>query len=96
MDNPKYAKRAEEHGHLLMDDINKPLDRAIWWLEYALRHPGMEHLRSPLHDVPWYQLMLLDVIGFLVLITVVLAYLAQAICKFLIRKITKSSKIKSD
>ena len=40
LDNPKYAKRAEEHGHLLMDDINKPLDRAIWWLEYALRHPG--------------------------------------------------------
>jgi hypothetical protein len=23
-----------------MDDINKPLDRAIWWLEYAVRHPG--------------------------------------------------------
>ena len=40
IEDPKYGRRAREHGSLLMDDINKPLDRAIWWLEYALRHPG--------------------------------------------------------
>ena len=42
----KYVRRAQEHGSLLMDDMTKPLDRAVWWIEYALRHPGMEHLRS--------------------------------------------------
>ena len=43
--DPKYSLRAQKHGTLLMDDITNPLDRAIWWLEYALRHPGVEHLR---------------------------------------------------
>ena len=43
--DPKYKRRAMEHGSLLLDDITNPLDRAIWWIEYALRHPGMEHLR---------------------------------------------------
>jgi len=43
--DPKYSRRAKEHGSLLMDDITKPLDRAIWWLEYAMRYPGMKHLR---------------------------------------------------
>jgi glucuronosyltransferase len=43
--NPRYSQRAKEHGSLLMDDITNPLDRAVWWIEYALRHPGVEHLR---------------------------------------------------
>jgi hypothetical protein len=57
---------------------------------------GMEHLRSPLHDIPWYQQMLLDVIAFLVLITGALVYLTLAFTKFLLRKFTKISKIKSE
>ena len=44
LDDPKYTQRARDHGDLLKDEINKPLDRAIWWLEYALRHPGKNKL----------------------------------------------------
>ena len=36
----KFAKRAEEHGTLVMDQITNPLDRAVWWIEYAMRHKG--------------------------------------------------------
>jgi len=56
--DPKYTQRAQKHGTLLMDDLTHPLDRAVWWIEYALRYPGVEHYRfsfffffSTLHSV---------------------------------------------
>jgi len=43
--DPKYSSNAKEYGSLLLDDITKPLDRAVWWIEYALRHPGVRLIR---------------------------------------------------
>lgn len=41
------------------------LKRAVWWIEYVIRHKGARHLRSPILDIPWWQYFMLDVIGFL-------------------------------
>ena len=38
--NDSFAKRAKEHGTLVMDQITQPIDRAVWWIEYAMRHKG--------------------------------------------------------
>ena len=35
-----YKRRAQEHGSLVMDEMTSPLDRAVWWMEYAMRYPG--------------------------------------------------------
>ena len=40
------------------------LDNAVYWVEYVLRHNGAPHLRSAAVNLPWYQLLLLDVISF--------------------------------
>ncbi len=32
---------------------SRPLDRAVWWLEFLIRHPGKNHMRSPVHDLAW-------------------------------------------
>ena len=60
LNDPKYAAKAKEHGSLLTDNINNPLDKAVWWLEFILRHPGNK-MRSPVHDLAWYQYFLIDV-----------------------------------
>ena len=38
--NDSFANRAKEHGTLVMDQITQPIDRAVWWIEYAMRHKG--------------------------------------------------------
>lgn len=57
------------------DQATKPLDRAIWWIEWAIRNPNAEHLKSPilklgnfaanLYDVWLTLLMVLGVFAFI-------------------------------
>ena len=39
--DPKFAEAAKEIGSTLNDQITRPLDRAIWWVEHLMRHPTM-------------------------------------------------------
>ena len=68
--NSSFTEKAKEHGQLVMDQMNTPLDTAVCWLEYVLRHPGMKHMRSPVHDLNWPQYFLLDVIAAIAFIIV--------------------------
>ena len=64
LNNPSYKAKVTDLGSLLNDQINKPLDRAIWWIEYLIRHPSLaSHMRSPVHNLTWYQYYLLDVLA---------------------------------
>ena len=96
INDPKYAKRAQEHGQLVMDQMETALDRAIWWCEYALRHPGLKHLRPPVHDMNFVQYFLLDVLGFIALIVILVSFILFKCCKCCFRSCCKSSKSKRD
>jgi glucuronosyltransferase len=43
------------------DQPQTPLERAVYWTEYVIRHKGAPHLRSAAADLSWYQYLLLDV-----------------------------------
>ncbi|XP_031328821.1 UDP-glucuronosyltransferase 2B19-like [Photinus pyralis] len=80
-ENPKYRKRVEEIRELLLDVPATGLEKAIWWIEYVIRHKGAAHLRSPAVDLPFYQYYLLDVIG--------LVLASAAVVLFIVRKLLK-------
>lgn len=83
-------------SELLWDQPTKPLDRAIWWIEYVLRHKGAGHLRSPAADMSWFKLLSLDVISFLLGCFIVTLTLIYYLCKFLLRLIlSKPKKLKT-
>ena len=72
LNDPKYATAAEDLGASLMDQINHPLDRAVWWIEHVMRHPTLYSRRSPVHSLTWYQYLLLDVYAFYVAVVGIL------------------------
>ena len=93
--DPSYSEKAIEFGTIVTDQITKPLDRAVWWIEYAMRHPGMKHMRSPVHDLHWTQYFLLDVFGFLLIMISALLAILYKILSCLLRHCC-SKKPKTD
>lgn len=66
----RYKENAKQLSARYRDRPMSPLDTAVYWTEYVIRHKGAPHLRTAAADMPWYQYLLLDVIAFLILVTV--------------------------
>lgn len=52
----------------MKDQPQDGLEKAIWWIEYVIRHKGAKHLRSIAVDLPWWQYLMLDVMAFLAVV----------------------------
>lgn len=61
-----------EVSEAMTDEPMNGLEKAVFWVEYVIRHKGAKYLTSPLKDTPWYKFLLLDVISFLVVTSLVL------------------------
>ncbi len=48
-------------SNLFSDQIQSPLERAVFWTEFVLRHNGTDHLRLGSVDLSSYQRNLIDV-----------------------------------
>lgn len=70
--DPKFSQAAQEIGSTLNDQITRPLDRAVWWVEHIMRHPTMYVGKSPIHKLYWFQYFLLDVLAFILAILYIL------------------------
>ncbi|CAO2639494.1 UDP-glucuronosyltransferase 2B15, partial [Lemmus lemmus] len=51
IDNPSYKKNAMWLSTIHHDQPMKPLDRAIFWIEFIMRHKGAKHLRPLAHNL---------------------------------------------
>ncbi|XP_049964203.1 UDP-glucosyltransferase 2-like [Schistocerca serialis cubense] len=94
LNDPRYRERAKQLSRLFRDRPRPPLEEAVYWVEYVIRHQGAPHLRSAALDLAWYQYLLLDVAAFVIAAAsavTVLTYLV--VCRILrLFKIEKSSK----
>lgn len=72
----------------------KPLDEAIYWVEYVIRHGGAEHLRVAALKLNWYQYMLLDVIGFVLLVVMSTVYILKILLGKLFCENSRKTKLK--
>ncbi|XP_048857733.1 UDP-glucuronosyltransferase-like isoform X1 [Brienomyrus brachyistius] len=63
----------------------EPLDLAVFWTEFVMRHKGADHLRPAAHDLNWIQYHSLDVIGLLIIITVTVVIVTVKSCRFCCR-----------
>ncbi|KAF2892701.1 hypothetical protein ILUMI_13473 [Ignelater luminosus] len=87
--NSKYRNRVKELSQQLTDVPMTGVEKAVWWSEYVIRHKGAWHLRSPAIDLPLYQYLLLDVIGFLFAIVIVIVTIVYKTVKLSIGIVKK-------
>ncbi|KAG4074540.1 hypothetical protein HA402_005605 [Bradysia odoriphaga] len=82
LENPSYRENSQKWSALFRDQKEKPLDRAVWWIEWALRNPNCEHLTSPVHRLGFIAANSYDIVAVVTLcIAVWLFVLIKCICK---------------
>lgn len=47
LDDPKFTENSQKKSKLFKDKPQKPLDTAVWWVEYAIRNPNLDNMKSP-------------------------------------------------
>ncbi|XP_034113084.1 UDP-glycosyltransferase UGT4-like [Drosophila albomicans] len=65
LENPIYTLKAKEMSKRFRDQPTSPIESAIWWTEYVLRHKGAPHMRMTDQDmafVPYYKLNIFSVL----------------------------------
>ncbi|KAM6451569.1 UDP-glucuronosyltransferase 2A2-like isoform 3-T7 [Liasis olivaceus] len=80
--NALFKKNALRISQIHHDQPIKPLDRAVFWIEFVMRHKGAKHLRAAAYHLTWYQYHCLDVTAFLIGCTVTFAFIAFKCCSY--------------
>ncbi|XP_054277647.1 UDP-glycosyltransferase UGT5-like [Macrosteles quadrilineatus] len=84
LSNPMYKHNIEKLGKLFVDSPQTAAQQAVYWTEYLISHHGAPHLYSPAKDLPWYQLLLLDVIALVAAIVIITVWLVKKLVMLVI------------
>ncbi|XP_029012753.1 2-hydroxyacylsphingosine 1-beta-galactosyltransferase [Betta splendens] len=63
INDTRYRQQARLLSNIHKDQPGHPVTRAVYWINYILRHHGANHLRSAVYSVSLYQYFLLDVVA---------------------------------
>lgn len=83
LENPEYTQRAKEMSQIFRDLPHTPLENAVFWAEYVLRHKGAPHLKSYASQLNFFQYYILDVVAFLLVVLVSVLLLLRTLCRCL-------------
>ncbi|XP_043361702.1 UDP-glucuronosyltransferase 1A3-like isoform X2 [Dermochelys coriacea] len=103
INDKSYKENIMHLSALHLDRPVHPLDLAVYWVEFVMRHKGAQHLRPAAHDLNWIQYHSLDVIAFLLAVVLVTMFISLRCCLFCCRKcfgkkarVSKSRKSKAE
>ena len=86
----------EKIHNVYTDNQQRPLDTAVWWIEYVCRNKGAEILQSWLaYDTPWYQYHHVDIMLFLIAVIIASCSAFIVVCYFC-SKLCCKRKIKTE
>ncbi|XP_004419182.1 PREDICTED: UDP-glucuronosyltransferase 2B31-like [Ceratotherium simum simum] len=92
INDPSYKENAMKLSKIQHDQPVKPLDRAVFWIEFVMRHKGAKHLRPASHDLTWFQYHSLDVLGFLLACVGTAIFVITKCCLFCCQKFAKTER----
>lgn len=94
LSDERYGRKAKELSRLVRDEPMNPLDRAVYWVEYVIRHNGAKQLQSPVRNLNFFQYYSLDVMAFLIICIYVMVKSPIFLYRFLKRFKFSSLKVK--
>ncbi|XP_053925957.1 UDP-glucuronosyltransferase 1A9 isoform X1 [Cuculus canorus] len=86
INDKKYKENVQRLSDLHLDRPIHPLDLAVHWVEFVMRHKGAPHLRPAAHDLNWIQYHSLDVIAFLLAVVLLSLFISLKCCLFCCRR----------
>ncbi|XP_070693951.1 UDP-glucuronosyltransferase-like [Pempheris klunzingeri] len=92
--NKSYKEKIVTLSEIHLDRPVEPLDLAVFWAEFVMRHKGAEHLRVAAHELNWIQYHCLDVIGLLVIIVLTVLWLTLKCCLLCTRRCCRRGTVK--
>ncbi|XP_026150061.1 UDP-glucuronosyltransferase 2C1-like isoform X1 [Mastacembelus armatus] len=95
LNEPSYRINIQRLSRLHRDQPIKPMDNAIFWIEFVIRHGGAAHLRTESYRLPWYSYHSVDVIIFLLTAALLILFILVRLVLSCFRLCLKR-KMKSD
>ncbi|XP_057676950.1 UDP-glucuronosyltransferase 1-2-like [Corythoichthys intestinalis] len=89
-----YRRNMRRLSELHRDQPLTPMERAVFWVEYVMRHKGAPHLRTRAYEMPWYAYYGVDVALVLAAVPAATALLAVVFVRFFCCRKTTKSKTK--
>ncbi|XP_072243338.1 UDP-glucuronosyltransferase 2B31-like isoform X2 [Leuresthes tenuis] len=93
---PSYQEKMKKLSSLQRDQPMKPLDRAMFWIEFVMRHKGAAHLRTESYKMSMIQYHSIDVMAFLLAIILIIFTVFISAVKCLCRRVFYGSKVKKE
>ncbi|XP_019737957.1 UDP-glucuronosyltransferase-like [Hippocampus comes] len=94
INNKSYKDKMVKLSAIHRDHPIQPLDLAVFWTEFVMRHKGAAHLRVAAHNLNWFQYHSLDVIGFLLIVVLTALWLTLKCCLFCTHKLCRKVMVK--
>lgn len=93
---PSYREKMTTLSNLHRDQPMKPLDRAMFWIEFVMRHKGAKHLRTESYKMSMIEYHSIDVVAFLLTIIFLIILIFVAAIKYLWQFVFSRSKVKKE
>ncbi|XP_029028728.1 UDP-glucuronosyltransferase 2A2-like [Betta splendens] len=89
-----YRQNMQRLSDLHRDQPVAPMDQAVFWVEYVMRHKGAAHLRTEAYKMPWYSYYCLDVVLLLLAAVTLLLLSTVTMFRFLCYRCLRKPKAK--
>ncbi|XP_068452376.1 UDP-glucuronosyltransferase 2A2-like [Clinocottus analis] len=94
--DPSYREKMKVLSNLHRDQPMKPLDRAMFWIEFVMRNKGAAHLRTESYKMSMIQYHSIDVLAFLLAVVLLVFTVFVSALTFLWRRVFSGSKVKKE
>lgn len=81
--NSSFRENMQALSRLHRDQPLKPLDQAVFWIEYVMRHKGAGHLKAQSTNMSWFVYTSADVMAALLALVLLVAFICFSTVCFL-------------